>query len=512
MRANQKTIRQIVNLLFALVVIFIPVQKSLADDAKVLTSDIEFSCDQTKDNRAIKCAYRFIEPETIKKISATLGTTELPILDIKTYPFEDSTTSLLFLVDSSKSENPEKLQQIRSQIIALAQQTLSYQQIGLATFDASLKVLQPVGSDPEQIIQSTEDFRETEQPTELYRNILDALDLLKTSQADRKALYVFSSGQSDDQDIYHGEVVKAAKEAKIKIISIAYPIAGTSVDTTQTLRRLSKDTGGAFIKASEDDFELPELFMSDPYAPIDNGGILSIDLTSVLSGDFSGIQVAMLKFETNSKRITVKLPLELSSSKMKTSAQLQDEGSVETTGDRNSDNVKTEEPAHQTQTPMIADKKNSKNIPDHAKNPPFPLVDYWLVIPIGLLLLGLTIFILSRNKKQLNSDQNQKEDDGKPLAYLVSLTDDSLFYPIENSPWKIGRTRENHLFLEHSSVSRKHCEFKRNRDGSFTVIDLDSLNGVYVNNTKVSTGLITNGDKVDIGDVRLKFVMKLGEN
>ncbi len=103
-------------------------------------------------------------------------------------------------------------------------------------------------------------------------------------------------------------------------------------------------------------------------------------------------------------------------------------------------------------------------------------------------------------------------EDGKPIGWLVSLADKELRYPIYHSPWKVGRTRENDLFLEHSSVSRKHAEFKRNRDGSFTVVDLDSLNGVFVNNTKVSTGLIKDNDKVDVGDVRLKFILDMKES
>ncbi len=511
MRLNLIINKQIAKLLLVLIAIFLPLQNGRAEHARVLTSDIEFSCDQTENNKAIQCAYRFIEPEITKRISATLDTTELPIQDIRTYPFEDSTTSILFLVDTSKSEKPEQFQQIHSQIIALAQQALSYQQIGLATFDASLKVLEPVGGDPEEIIQVVDNIIETEQPTELYRNILDSLELLKTSLADRKALYVFSSGKSDDQAIYHSDVIKAAKAADIKIISIAYPVASTPVDTTQTLRRLSKESGGAFIKASENDFELPESLMSDPYAAIDNGGILSIDLTPVLSGDFRGLQVARLIFETNSKRITVKLPLELSASNDSTSAQLKDKGSavIDSPGSENKDAKE-----HSPKNVVVAESANSKVISDQDRETAASsssLLDYWPVIPAGLLLLGLAAYFLSSNKKQVKTT-NQEDDDGKPLAYLVSLTDESLIYAIEHSPWKVGRTRENNLFLEHSSVSRKHCEFKQNRDGSFTVIDLDSLNGVYVNNTKVSTGLIKDGDKVDIGDLRLKFVMEIGES
>ncbi len=494
MKQLQTYKNKITSLLVILLFFFLPVQDSQADHAKVLTSDIEFSCDQTQNHQAVKCAYRFVEPGTTIKISASLGSTELPIQDIKTYPFEDSTTSILFLVDSSKSDDPEQIQQTKSQIIALAQQALPSQEIGLATFDANLKIVKPLGSNPEEIIQVIEDITETNQPTELYRSILDALNLLKTSHANRKAIYVFSNGISEDQAIYHNDVIEAALEAEIKIISIAYPTTNNPTDTTRTLYRLSEESGGFFIKASETDFELPETFILDPFAAIENGGILTIDLNPVLSGDFHGFQLAVLEFETSSKRITVKLPLELSSSNHETTAHFTGE-STATIDDKTSEN----------------EFSNQSVTDNHNKNDTlYSFIGYWPVIPIGLLIIGLSIF-LSRNKKMITTGA-QIEDSNKPMAWLISLTDSTLRYPINSSPWKVGRTRENNLFLEHSSVSRKHAEFKRNRDSSFSVIDLDSLNGVFVNNTKVSTGLIKDQDKVDIGDVRLKFVLEITEN
>ncbi|MGH8659712.1 MAG: FHA domain-containing protein [Gammaproteobacteria bacterium] len=38
--------------------------------------------------------------------------------------------------------------------------------------------------------------------------------------------------------------------------------------------------------------------------------------------------------------------------------------------------------------------------------------------------------------------------------------------------------------------------------------DLNSLNGLYVNNIKVLTTVLHDGDRVDIGDIRLRFVQQ----
>lgn len=481
-----------------------------ADHARVTTPDIEFSCDQTEDSLAIRCDYRLITPDLTNKISATLNATELPIRDIHTYPFEDSTSSILFMLDTSASDELDILSHIKEQATAFAQQALLYQQIGLATFDASLNILQPLGTEPEAIINSIGNIVETRQPTELYRNILDGLKLLKTSQADRKALYIFSTGESADQAIYHSDVVSAAQAENIKIISIGFPDPRQSVNSLQNLKLLSKDTAGFFVSASEDGYELPEAILSDPFSVIDNGGVLTIDLTPALAGDLQGLQIAMLVFETSNKRITVKLPLELSPTDSKaaefkggTLAQFQSDPDPANEGTTASGNTtasgRDPEQSILSKTDPVQDRTSGL------------LTGLWIILAIVLLLFvvsALVYFKLRHRKPKAKAGQAQTD---KHLGWLVTLNDESITYPIESSPWKIGRTRQNNLFFEHSSVSRNHAEIRRNRDGSLTVVDLDSLNGVYVNNNKVSTGLIKDGDRIDIGDIRLKYVTRLDE-
>ncbi len=506
MKSNRNLIKQIFKLIFILILALPIVRSAWAQHAPVLTKDIGFSCDQTADKTAIKCAYRFVKPEIIKKIYASLDSVELPIKDIKTYPFEDSVTAILLLVDTSRSENPEQIEQIRNHVIALAQQALPYHKIGLASFDTTLDILKPLGSDPEEIIQVAENLTETDQPTELYRNLLDALKLMENIQAERKAIYLFSNGKSEDQSVYHSDVVKAAKKENVNIVSIGYRTPG-STDTTQALRSLAVETGGLYVATTENDFELPEPFISDPFAVIDNGGILTIDLSPVLSGEYQGLQIAKLVFETINKRITVKLPLELSSNNQSASAQFKGNSSVEA-----ENGAKKEETAEQTHQDTFDNKViNTPDSVGKTKEEKHPGIPVWPTVLLALFALAGSVWWFSRSRTRTPTPSVVPEDEGKPLAWLVSLNDESIKYPIERTPWQIGRTRQNDLFLEHSSVSRKHAVIKRNRDGSFTITDLDSLNGIYVNNTKSSTSLLRDKDKIDIGDVRLRFVTNISD-
>lgn len=69
-----------------------------------------------------------------------------------------------------------------------------------------------------------------------------------------------------------------------------------------------------------------------------------------------------------------------------------------------------------------------------------------------------------------------------------------------------GRHPESDIFLDDVTVSRRHVEFRRGADGAFTVSDVGSLNGTYVNRERIESGIpLGNGDEVQIGKYRLVF-------
>ncbi|MGW7077754.1 FHA domain-containing protein [Streptomyces sp. NPDC054866] len=68
-----------------------------------------------------------------------------------------------------------------------------------------------------------------------------------------------------------------------------------------------------------------------------------------------------------------------------------------------------------------------------------------------------------------------------------------------------GRHPQSDIFLDDVTVSRRHVEFRRLGDGSFTVADVGSLNGTYVNRERIDSVAVSNGDEVQIGKYRLVF-------
>jgi pSer/pThr/pTyr-binding forkhead associated (FHA) protein len=72
----------------------------------------------------------------------------------------------------------------------------------------------------------------------------------------------------------------------------------------------------------------------------------------------------------------------------------------------------------------------------------------------------------------------------------------------------VGRHSEADVRLPLPDVSRRHCRFVW-EDGRWQVRDLQSLNGVYVNDEKVVLSALKSGDRVRIGG--FTFAVELGE-
>jgi hypothetical protein len=73
-----------------------------------------------------------------------------------------------------------------------------------------------------------------------------------------------------------------------------------------------------------------------------------------------------------------------------------------------------------------------------------------------------------------------------------------------------GRHPDSDIFLDDVTVSRRHAEFYRQGD-RFTVRDVGSLNGTYVNRERIEEAEIFGGDEVQIGKFRLLFLTRGSE-
>ena len=78
-------------------------------------------------------------------------------------------------------------------------------------------------------------------------------------------------------------------------------------------------------------------------------------------------------------------------------------------------------------------------------------------------------------------------------------------FVLTNDIVTVGRHEASDVFLDDVSVSRHHGIFTKTASGRITVRDLNSLNGTYVNGTRVEETVLHSGDEVQIGKFKLIF-------
>ena len=67
-----------------------------------------------------------------------------------------------------------------------------------------------------------------------------------------------------------------------------------------------------------------------------------------------------------------------------------------------------------------------------------------------------------------------------------------------------GRHTDSDIFLDDVTVSRRHAVFRRGQQG-YSVVDVGSLNGTYVNGAITDAAELHSGDEVQIGKFRFVY-------
>jgi pSer/pThr/pTyr-binding forkhead associated (FHA) protein len=78
-------------------------------------------------------------------------------------------------------------------------------------------------------------------------------------------------------------------------------------------------------------------------------------------------------------------------------------------------------------------------------------------------------------------------------------------FPLEQDRLTVGRRPESDIFLDDVTVSRDHAILVR-RNADYYLDDLGSLNGTYVNRSRIESHRLTHGDELQIGKYKLAFL------
>jgi two-component system, NtrC family, sensor kinase len=85
-----------------------------------------------------------------------------------------------------------------------------------------------------------------------------------------------------------------------------------------------------------------------------------------------------------------------------------------------------------------------------------------------------------------------------PSLFVIRGNDQGMRFELEETILRLGRDKSSAIHLHDTEVSRQHAEFRRTyRD--YTVSDLNSSNGTFVNGSRIQQHLLVSGDQVQAG-------------
>src|SRR5881275_809596 len=90
------------------------------------------------------------------------------------------------------------------------------------------------------------------------------------------------------------------------------------------------------------------------------------------------------------------------------------------------------------------------------------------------------------------------------LAFVAGPLKDSAV-ELGDAEVSIGRDSSNTIRVADALLSRRHCAARRVGEG-FRLVDLDSLNGTFVNGRPVREHALAHGDEISIGESRIVFL------
>jgi hypothetical protein len=93
-------------------------------------------------------------------------------------------------------------------------------------------------------------------------------------------------------------------------------------------------------------------------------------------------------------------------------------------------------------------------------------------------------------------------DPGTALLVVVRGPNNGARFLLDRDVVTVGRHPDSDIFLDDITVSRRHAEFRR-EGGLFAVHDAGSLNGTYVNGSRVDDRVLRLGDEVQVGKFKL---------
>jgi hypothetical protein len=370
------------------------------------------------------------------------------------------------------------------------------------------ETLVPIGASRDEVARATTGMRADGAIGDSGRLLIDALRQLTLAQSERLVLLLASDGKPEDRAYGRDDVVKALRDAKVVAVTVAFrerPDApGPEI---AALRRLAEDTGGLFFDVGSQSGRLEDAAVTRFAQFVGSGGTATFPLNRV---DPRGRYLLTLEFE-NGRAVTGAFFADVpAGSGAPASPPPAAPAPRAAPGPATVTNTPagTPPPAAgarpqpgSTELPGLMDRSGLDNLADWFSAEWRQRPTLVIGLPAGALLIAAGVAWLAVRRKRR-----------KPILAWLELADQNRTrVPVKATAVRIGRHSENDIRFENRSVHRYHAILTRDlASGRFVISDvskdLEHSNGVLVNGEMSLKSVLADGDTVELGEVKFRFL------
>jgi len=508
----------------------------LAQSAKVAASSIQITPDSAK--KELVVGFRLVEAgEVISVETTSSGKGEVLTTTWEAWAGDKAPAcAWLIVVDTSNPKRAKTVSGCVEDVRAFLTNLPKQDSVSVCSLALNLVESVPFGSTPEDISKGLASIKadgDASKTTLIFSNLREGLGRLSERKEPRKALLLLTDGKDETpggaeaKEIEKNKLIEAANKAGIAIHTFGY--AETSPDQADfaSLKEISSQTDGIHRGASVASKELPGGIHKLIQGVMHGAGLAHIDLKNLKEPSSLTLTIKT----ADGKTATLQVPNEKVAAALPSSSPVPE--SKDTT-----DAEKVAKDKLATDAGDAAEKEEADKKAEVIKKAEEAKKRLWIIVASGvLLLLLLAGFLRVRSsRKRAEEDarmaeearlaeearveqearraeaarhaEETKKTEAPPLAWLEMCDALQTRHPVRIPNLKIGRGQHNDFVLRNDSISGNHCVLDCNREGEWSITDLNSGNGVILNGTLVKQASLRQGDTIELGELKMRFLLR----
>lgn len=403
--------------------------------------------------------WRFLQPLPVPldAVTAEVNGRRLGTPQIKSFPQPDDLTTIAFLIDVSDPARTEELASNGSLLLGLMSQLKPHHRVLIFKYGTDVTAVLPQSGSPTELIDAIQDIVPQNESANRDEAIIQAVTAMSGLPSTRRALFVLTDGHTD-QSARSNDVVATAGRYGVAVMFVVVNATGIRTVDPESIFAIAFGTGGDVVTKNN-----LESFLTNPFGFIDSGAEVIFPLAGgfVLPWEWSSTIKVLMTYGDRVLELTVPANLPMAT-------------------------------IDQTLAAAGSDPKI-------------------ITIFVALLLVGPTLVLVRRRRSRPRAKSSIEQISAgradRSEVTLATLEDIELgvVYPIKAPLVRIGRSQDNDIALNEPTVGRVHAVLQQVGDRAFSISDQSSANGTLVNNKKIDTATLAEGDMITLGSKTLRF-------